>query len=86
LMTIAPGAGSYEGAPEERAWRIRFHLPPGMKADKVTSTNRCSARLIPSAASIEHPLSGDGPAAGGDVLEVELPASAVTQSNVISIQ
>ncbi len=88
LLTIGAVSGTYEGASEERAWKVRFHIPRGMKVTSVgiQGPGKGKSRLIPAVGKVEQPLSGVGPAAGDDVLEVEIPESAVTESHVITIK
>jgi len=88
LLTIAPTKGTFEGASEERSWKVRFHVPHGTKVSGVTISGAPAgnSKQIPPADSIEIPLTGEGASVGEDVIEVEIPTSAVTVLHSVQVK
>jgi hypothetical protein len=87
-ITIEPAKGEFEGQLEERAWKVRVHLPHGQKVSgvEVSGSTAGSSTLISGTQSLAFPLLGKGPAAGDDVLEIMLTACPVSVAQVITVK
>src|SRR5205807_1548632 len=89
-VTIAAAAGTYAGAPSQRAWTLRLHRPADWVADLAPVQALANGQLgLPITRLIHNetamPLGAPNGAPDADTFEVTLPSSPVTVANQIDL-
>ena len=87
-VRIGEAVGTFKDAPASRAWALRLHPAPGLRAiQQVRVDGRVSKawRLLPQGAAAT-PFQTQGPALDGAVLQLELPVRPVGQSRTIEVR
>ena len=89
-ITVRIGAarGSFRDAPADRAWALRIHPAPGMKAIRqVRVDGRITRgwRLLPRGVAAT-PFQIQGPALDGEVLLLDLPAGPVVRARTVEVR
>ncbi|HEX9047335.1 MAG TPA: TIM-barrel domain-containing protein [Verrucomicrobiae bacterium] len=88
---IAGATGAFPGALDQRTWTLRIHKPAGWTGEFLPSQVSLNGTLLDAAVRRlprnEHalPLGDKAGAPDGDVYEVTLPATAVTQKVEVQI-
>ena len=86
-LRIGPALGPYQGAPVDRAWVLRLHGAPGIRAFlrvEADGDHLPDPHLHPQGAAAT-PFQLQGPALDGEVLEVPLLARPISQPRIITV-
>jgi len=88
-VEIGAAKGSFQGAPDNRAWVLRIHPPTDWPKDPAQVTvngkkSNLSVRWL-KRDTAAMPLGDPTGAADGDVFEISLPATPVSQSHSVEV-
>lgn len=85
-VDIEPAVGTFKGAPVDRAWKIRLHLPPGVHVSNIQIDGAPIAFKQIGRKTGAMPFTEIGGAADAVIVECALPAEPVARGRKVLVR